>query len=175
MWQPSKLTSQQMEERRMSAALLLQSGRMSKAQIARHVGVTRKTVSTWARLLSYGGQEALHSRARHGRIPLLDARQWQELLNLLNRGAQALGFPTERWTLARIRDVVLRQFGISYSLGYLSRRLRSLHWSVQKPQPSPKERDDMLVEAWLKGDWPRIKKMLQTDRKGPKTSANCLY
>jgi transposase len=158
MWHPSKLTTQQKEERCMDAARLLQEGNLSQAQIARRIGVDPQTVSRWASLLEAGGLEALHRRPRTGRKPHLNAQEWQQVLNTLQQGAQAAGFATERWTLTRIQSVILQKLGVRYNAHYLSERLRRLGWSVQKPAVYARERSDELVEAWLKGDWPRIQK-----------------
>src|SRR5437773_591752 len=123
MWYPSNLTSEQKEERRLAAAHLLQTGQMSQTQIARLVGVRRQTVSRWAHQFSEGGEEALGRRVKTGRKPRLDAPQWQQVLQILQQGAQAAGFPTQRWTLARIQEVLLQRFGVAYNANYLSQRL----------------------------------------------------
>lgn len=62
--------------------------------------------------------------------------------------------------MPRIQSVVKREFQVSYSTAWLSRRLAELGWSVQLPVARALEQDDELVEAWLKHDWPRIKKKL---------------
>ena|SRR5437868_2847516 len=160
MWQPRNLTPEQKEERRLAAAHLLQTGQSSHAQIARQFGVSRRTVIRWGHQLAAGGEKALCRRVQTGRKPRLDAPQWQQVLATLQQGGQAAGFPTERWTLARIQSVIVQQFGVVYNAHYLSQRLHGLGWSAQEPGVSPQERSEMLVEAWLKGDWPRIKKSL---------------
>ena len=48
MWQPSKLTPEQIEERRMEGGRLLREGNLSHAEIARRLGVSRSAVSQWA-------------------------------------------------------------------------------------------------------------------------------
>ena len=47
MWQPSKLTHEQIEERRMEGGRLLREGNLSHAEIARRLGVSRSAVSQW--------------------------------------------------------------------------------------------------------------------------------
>src|SRR5258708_38892498 len=89
-------------------------------------------------------------------------QQWQALLAILHQEAQAAGFLTHRWTLLRVQQRVRECFGVRFSTAYLSVPLRELGWSVQPPQPSPRAREDACVQAWLKGDWPRIKKRLTT-------------
>lgn len=162
MWQPKNLTREQMEERRFAALPLLKARRLSQAQIARLLGVSRQAVHSWAHRLAQDGRDALKRRAHSGRTSRLTQQQWEDLLVVLKQGAQAAGFPTERWTLLRIQQVVQARFGLRFSPSYLSERLHKLGWSVQKPQPVPREREDVLVEAWLKNDWPRIKKMVRT-------------
>ena len=44
-----------MEERRMEGGRLLKAGRLSKAEIARQLAVTRATVGTWSKTVQAGG------------------------------------------------------------------------------------------------------------------------
>jgi transposase len=122
--------------------------------------VSRKTVSRWAQRLQAGGREALLSRRQSGRKARLTAHQWQQVLETLQEGAPAAGFEIEGWTLWRIQWVIREQFGVCYNTHYLSQKLRQLGWSVQKPAVYARERSDQLVQAWLRGDWPRIQQRL---------------
>jgi len=85
-------------------------------------------------------------------------RHW---LKKLEEGTIAAGFPTEQWTQARVKGVIERKFGVVYHSNYISRLLHDLGWSVQKPDARAIERDEELIWAWLKRDWPRIKKAQQ--------------
>lgn len=157
-WKPTRLTREQMEERRLEAARLLRAGKVSQAEIARQLGVSRMAVSQWASQLKAGGVRQLRRRHGGGRRAKLSPAQKQQLKRMLKRGAQAAGFLTERWTLARVQQVIEREFGISYHRNHLSWLLDQLDWSVQQPLPRAAERDEDLIRAWLAGDWPRIKK-----------------
>jgi len=44
-------------------------------------------------------------------------------------------------------------------------RDKVLGFSPQKPLPQAVEQEKELVEAWLQGDWPRIKKVTAARRK----------
>jgi len=164
-WQPEHLTREQMAERRAEGVRLLQVGEMSQAQIARYLGVSEAAVSQWKRKLEQDGPEALRPRSAPGRPPKLDAAAKQALVEKLEAGALAAGFPTEQWTQARVKQVIEREFGVSYHRDYISRLLHNLGWSVQKPDPRAIERDEELIRAWLKHDWPRIKKSAATRRR----------
>jgi transposase len=155
-----------MEERRLAAARLLRSGRMTQAEIAGEVGVSRASVTRWKQRLAEAGVAGLRRRAPAGRASRLEAAQWQRLGRILDRGARAAGFDTERWTLRRIAAVVERTFGVRYHFRSLGRALRARGFSPQQPIARARERDDELVEAWLRRDWPRVKKGL-LERGGP--------
>jgi len=162
MWQPHKLTPEQLEERRLEAGRMLRAGRLSQAESARRLGVSRMAVSFWARRLRREHQRltALKRRPKPGRPPRLTPQQWQELLGIVAQGATRSGFETARWTLPRIRTVIQHQWGVSYHPAYLSVRLKDLGWSVQVPASGARERDEELIQAWLKRDWPRLKNKL---------------
>jgi transposase len=157
-WQPKKLTREQLAERRAEAIYLLEAGEMKQVEIARHLGVTEAAVSKWKKQLADEGPQALQMRKATGRPPKLDEAAKQELVKKLEEGAVAAGFPTEQWTQARVKKVIEREFGVVYHQNYISRLLDDLGWSVQKPDPRAIERDEDLIRAWLKRDWPRIKK-----------------
>jgi transposase len=161
-WRPRHLTRTQLEEGRLAAGRLWQAGHLSHAAIARQRGVSRTAVSTWAERLrqSPGDLRSLKSKAVPGRPPRLTTDQWQHLLQVLQRGALQAGFDTDRWTLRRIRALILVECGVEYHTHYLARRLNALSWSPQHPAVYAREREDALVQAWLPRDWPRIKKRL---------------
>jgi transposase len=54
--------------------------------------------------------------------------------------------------------LIKQEYGISYNANYLGHKLRRLGWSPQQPAVYAKERDEELIAAWLRQDWPRIKK-----------------
>ncbi len=157
-WRPTHLTSEQMEERRLAGAMLLGQGQLSQAEIARHLGVSRASVCRWAATLAQEGPRGLEARPIPGRVPRLDEKAWARLGRLLDRGAMAAGFATERWTLKRIAAVIAREFGVQYHPGYLERPLKAHGFSVQRPATQAKERDELVIAVWPKRDWVALKK-----------------
>lgn len=147
-----------MEERRLAGGRLLKKHRWSQAEIARRLGVTRAAVSQWAARLRTGGLRRLHRRQSQGCPAKLTNAQKRQVLRRLKGGALAAGFPTDRWTLPRVQQLIEREFRVAYHSNYLNRFLAKLGWTPQYPVPRARERDDDLVEAWLHHDWPRIKK-----------------
>ncbi len=131
---------------------------MTQVQIARYLGVSEAAVSKWKKKLTEKGPQALEMQTATGRPPKLDQEAQQHLVEKLKQGALAAGFPTEQWTQARVKKVIQQEFGVCYHQNYISRLLKELGWSVQKPDPRALERDEELILAWLQQDWPRIKK-----------------
>ena len=157
-WFPKPLTREQMEERRYKGGRLLKAGKWSQTKIARQLGVSRMAVSYWSRQLHRGGLRALRCRTSTGRPARLTRAEKQSLLRQLKRGAIAAGFATNDWTMHRVRQLIAREFGVSYHVHYINRLLAALGWSLQQPLPRAAERDEELIQAWLDQDWPRIKK-----------------
>lgn len=164
-WKPSYLTREQMEERRLEGGRLLKAGKLTQAEIARQLGVSRATVSEWAKKVEAKGIRGLRKRTAKGGSSKLTNEQKQRLKRLLDRGALANNFSTDRWTLERVRQLIQREFEVTYHRNYLNRLLRQLGFSLQKPLPQAIEQDQELVEAWLQQDWPRIKKVVTARRR----------
>ena len=158
MWRPRHLTMIQLEERRTAAAQLFHTGAFSDAQIARQLGVTRGAVSKWHAAWRHGGEARLAARPRSGRPARLSAAQWQQLARVIERGARAAGFDTERWTLRRIAVVIARRFGVHYHPRYLERPLKAHGFSVQRSATRARERDEHVIARWPTQEWVALKK-----------------
>jgi transposase len=157
-WKPSTLTRKQMTERRRQGGRWLKRTAMRKAEIARRLGVSRTTVSKWAKQMRRGGLRALHPHRASGRPRKLTHAQERELKRLLRRGALRAGFRPDRWTLPRIQKLIRRKFHVKYHPNYLNRLLARLGFSLQQPLPHARERDEAVIRAWLTHAWPHIKK-----------------
>ena len=164
-WRLTYLTREQLEERRLEGGRLLKSGRLSQAEIARRLGVSRATVSDWAKTVEAVGLRGLRQRIAPGGVSKLTKEQQKKLKRLLNRGALNCGFATDGWTLVRVAELIDREFGVRYHPNYLNRLLKRLGYSPQKPLPRAAEQERELVQAWLAHDLPRIKKVAAAVRR----------
>lgn len=93
-----------------------------------------------------------------GSAPRRTKRQREPLVQSLLRGARAAGFPTDLCTLARVAQVIEREFGIRYHLGHVWHLLRRMGWSPQKPARRARERDEEAIRQWREEEEPRMKK-----------------
>ena len=143
----------------MLAAQMFEDG-TGPAEVARRLGVTTGAASQWKKAWTENGKEGLRSVPHPGSKPKLPREKLPQLERLLLRGPKAHGFSTELWTLGRIRELIQRHFGVTYDESQISRILRSMNWSRQKPERRARERDEKQVQLWIEQDWPRIKKGL---------------
>jgi transposase len=164
-WKPSYMTREQMEERRLVGGRLLKAGKLSQAEIARQLGVSRATVSDWAKKVAAEGIRGLRKKTAKGGSSKLTKEEKQKLKRLLNRGALACGFSTDRWTLQRVQELIERELEVRYHPNYLNRLLEKLGFSPQKPLPSAIEQERELVQAWLERDFSRLKKVTAARRR----------
>ena len=83
-----------------------------------------------------------------------------KLPKLLARGAEAHGFRGKVWTCERVADLIDREFGVRYHPAHVSRLLRALGLSLQKPARRADQRDEEAIEHWKENRWPELKKGL---------------
>jgi transposase len=149
--------ARQLERRRQRAIALLNDGR-PPVDVARLVGVDRRSVRRWNAAHRRQGVAGLAARPVPGRPSKLTERRRERLEALLLRGAEASGFESDLWTCPRIAQVIRQRFGIRYHVDHIGRLLRALGWTPQRPTRRAWERDEAGIQRWIKQDWPRIKK-----------------
>jgi transposase len=93
-----------------------------------------------------------------GRPHKLSGEKRKRLAGMLMEGATAYGYSTDLWTGPRVVDLIRRRFRVSYHANHISRLLRSLGFSPQKPERRARERDEVAIRTWVRDQWPRVKK-----------------
>src|SRR5918911_5287225 len=152
---------QQLNEwRRLRAWALTQEGWSGRA-IATALGVTPGAVSQWLKRARAGGAQALVHRMPQGSAPRLTAEQLAQLPPLLSYGAEAYGFLGDVWTSQRVAAVIKQEFGVVYHRAHVSRLLRQIGWSVQKPLPRATQRDEQAIAQWTRERWPVLQAKLK--------------
>ena len=151
------------ERRRRRAIELLKNGERP-VDVARILGVDRRSVRRWNAAYRQQGIRALRSRHNSGRPAKLSTETTKQLRKVLVEGAGAAGFPTDLWTCPRVATVIRKRYGVSYHVDYLPRLLRSLGFTPQKPQRRAVERNRNRIRGWKYVQWPRIKKKPATSK-----------
>jgi transposase len=105
-----------------------------------------------------GGVEGLRHRPPPGATARLSSAQRDQLLELLARGAESLGFQGEVWTQPRVAALIRDRFGVSYHPSQVGCILQACGWSWQKPVQRATQRDERVIRQWREERWPQIKK-----------------
>lgn len=148
---------EQLESRRARAIELLQRGTMP-VEVARQLGVDRRSVRRWNAAYRAGGENGIKAKPAPGRPARLTTQQKSRVEQWLLQGAQAAGFPTDLWTCPRVAQLIRERLGVSYHVDHICRLLHSLDWSPQRPSRRAIERDEAAIQKWIRIEWPRIKK-----------------
>nr|WP_170231480.1 winged helix-turn-helix domain-containing protein [Pseudonocardia kunmingensis] len=118
-------------------------------RVAREFRVSRMSANRWRRAFEAGGRDALVSKGAGGAVCKLDAVQVARLESVLADGPAAYGWAEDQcWTLARIAELIAKQFGVVYTLGGVDYLLHRLGWSWQAPARRAAERDEAGIAAW---------------------------
>ena len=145
------------EGRRLRAFELKERG-WKQTQIADALGVTEGAVSQWMKHAEEEEVEGLKYTLPPGAPPCLSEEERAKLPELLAQGAPAHGFRGEVWTCERVAEVIRKEFGVSYHPAHVSRLLKALGQSLQKPQRRANQRDEEAIEHWKEERWPSLKK-----------------
>ncbi len=81
----------------------------------------------------------------------------EQLPDLLVRDPQGYGFEGEVWTCPRITVVIKQVYGVQYHPAHVSRLLKQLAWTPQKPEVRATQRDEAAIEAWREERWLELK------------------
>lgn len=150
----------ELERRRRNAVALLEKG-CSPQEVVKQLGVSSRSVFRWRKAVEEGGPEDLAAVPHPGRASFLNDDQKEDLVD----GARSQGFDSDLWTCPRVKLLIERQYGVSYHVDHVSRLLRSLGFTPQKPTRRAIERDEEAIENWVRQDWPRIKKKRRASRR----------
>ena len=98
------------------------------------------------------------SKGPSGSGCLLSDEQLARLAAALQEGPAAHGYvEDQRWTLARIADLIARLFRVRYTLRGVSILLHRIGFSPQVPKHRPVERNENAVATWRREVWPQAK------------------
>ena len=118
-------------EERVSACEALEA-KISADTVAQILGVSRSSVFTWWRIYRLQGAEALATKPTPGPKPQLDEGQMARLRGIIiGKNPQQLDFGPALWTREIVRELIMRLFGVEFSLVTVGSILAKLGLSPQ--------------------------------------------
>ncbi|WP_432066394.1 winged helix-turn-helix domain-containing protein [Streptomyces sp. C10-9-1] len=104
-------------------------------EVARRLGLSRKSAYAWHSTWRDGGKSALSSKGSGGLPCRLSDNQAKRLQAELDAGPATHSWSEDqRWTLARMAELIHRLFGYQYTPRGVSYLLHQLGWSPQVPR-----------------------------------------
>lgn len=143
-------------EERIEAIRLLREG-YTRAEVANIMRVTESSVYEWQSKFRKGGPDALSTKIASGRKSLLTGEQLLQLSRWLRGNPRQVQFDSGLWTRKIIRDLILREFGVDYSLQNVGKILKMLGFSPQRPVYQALERDPVKRHIWTEETFPAIR------------------
>lgn len=142
---------------RMQAIKAVKGGQ-TVASVASAMGMNIRTVFHWLSTYADGGQKALQAKPIPGRPPKVSGDEMRWIAQTVkDHTPQQLKFEYGLWTLSLIGELIRRQFGKTLSLASVSRVMRLLGFTPQKPLYQAWQQDAVLVETWQQETYPKIR------------------
>src|SRR5271168_2720909 len=156
-----KLDHQTLEAMRERAVRRVQEGE-SPELVAKVFGIGRTAMYRWLSHYRQGGWSALKAKPLFGRPPKLDDKKLKWIYDTVTqKNPMQLKFEFALWPREMVAQIIKTRFKIVLSVMSVGRLLAQLGITCQKPLHRALERDEALVQRWLKTEYPKIKKMAQ--------------
>jgi transposase len=141
----------------MQAIKAVRGGR-TVADVAGTFGVNERTLYRWLAKFSNGGQQALIGKTKPGRPPKVTPEEMRWIAQTVREETpQQLKFPYALWTLSLIQELIARRLGKSLALASVSRIMKLLGFTAQKPLYRAWQQDPALVRRWETETYPAIR------------------
>lgn len=163
-----RLSPDAQEDLRRRVVYAVREDGMSEAQAARTFGVCRQSVASWVGRVETQGVRSLAAR-RRGPKPgggrLGDAATERSIVrSIRNNCPDQMLLPFALWSRAAVIALIQKRTGRLISLSTAGRYLRQWNMTPQKPMRRAYERDPVAVAAWLKEQYPAIKKRAKEEK-----------
>ena len=158
-----KLSHDTLEAMRRRAVMSVQEGQ-SPELVGQALGLNRTTIYDWLARYRRGGWDALKAKPLTGRPPKLDGKKLRWIYQTVTqKNPMQLKFTFALWTREMVAVLIRKKYGVTLAANSVGRLLAQLGITAQKPLHRALERDEALVQKWLKTEYPKIRKMAQNE------------
>lgn len=159
-----KLDHKTLEEMRIRAVKQVQSG-ISPEHITRSLGLSSPTIYNWLASYREGGMQALKAKSIPGRPPRINGKMMKWIYDtIVQKNPLQFRFEFALWTREMIGEVIFRKYKIRLGLSSVSRLLKQLGLSCQRPIFKAWQQNEQQVKNWLKKVFPKIKVRAQREK-----------
>jgi transposase len=124
---------------------------------ARVFEVGRSTIFGWLKARRESGPEGLKVKKASGPAPRLSDRQKSQLRGMImGKDPRQFQFDFVLWTRKIVRELIIKRFGVEYSLQQVGNILRELGLSPQRPLVRAYQADPERVRRWKTEEYPAI-------------------
>ncbi|MFN4133869.1 MAG: IS630 family transposase [Candidatus Hadarchaeales archaeon] len=125
-------------------------------EIAFFFGLHPNSVSRWFVKRRKGGIDVLKSRKAPGPVPKLSLEEANKILNCLKKPATDYGFLTPLWTCKRVKQLIQKEVGKSFTEVGVWKLLKRFGLTNKKPERRAIEQNPKEAKRWMKEEWPKI-------------------
>lgn len=152
-----KLTPEQQEEIRRRAVSMVQKGTPPQ-EVSDQLGVALRSLFYWMARYRSGGWGGLKTGSRSGRPAKLDDADLKYIFDTVTEGdPRQQGFPFALWTLKMVVQMIRRDLGTELSRWSVSRLLKQMGLSVQRPVWRAWQQDPDAVKRWQSRQFPALR------------------
>jgi transposase len=146
--------------RREAGCRMLLSGKYNQAEIAVALGVSHGTVRGWSSKLKRN-KKALQTKGLRGRKPgvgrALSPLEERRIIHIIrDKSPQQLKLPFYLWSVGAVMTLIEDKFKKKLSESGVRKYLKSWDFTIQRPATRYTSRDDVVVQRWLKDEYPKI-------------------
>jgi transposase len=154
-----KLQSKEAQEFRLHRIVALSEEGFTQPEIADLVDCSQAWVSKVLQRAQLEGKDHLKAKGfAPGKTAALSDTQLDHLRILLEAEAQAAGFTSDGWTRQRVSQLLVERFAVKHDLSHISRILRKLGFTLQKPKRRDYRQNAEAVVGWKQQTLPQLKK-----------------
>lgn len=155
-----KLQTTEAQEFRFQQIVTLDKKGYSQTRIAEVLKCSQSWVSKFLKRYEIVGDDALQAkRAGNPRVAALSEENLQELAKIIETESPTeYGFETDGWTRPKVAEVIYQRFGVRHDVSHISRLMKKIGFSLQKPLTKDYRQSADELSKWRKETLPSLKK-----------------